>query len=341
MTITTPEQMREAAMDACKKVADEAKSYGIPQMTMGANTCYDAIRAIPIAPQPSENRLFDPDSHWGDFIRSAVAEAEKAMRKYPQPNYVITKVAEEAGEVVKAAVHAAEGRETLDNVRGEMLQLVAMLFRLWMEGDQVHGLPPVSGVMAVSANTTAPQPVAVTVKPLVPDGLIDALRHQRQIDMEGTEVAVSRQACDEAADILSALTIQPADPLSDPRVVALVEAAGKLRHSLCGPTGFADAVRHHSGQAYPWPSLDAAELALDAAIRADAIREAIEHAVAVIDAHDEYDQQLCCNGHMCGCQGATVHEVMKHHILALLDAPLSPTAVDGSPAPDAGGKEGV
>lgn len=52
MTITTPEQMREAAMDACKKVADEAKSYGIPQMTMAANTCYDAIRAIPIAPQP-------------------------------------------------------------------------------------------------------------------------------------------------------------------------------------------------------------------------------------------------------------------------------------------------
>ena len=28
-------------------------------------------------------------------------------------------------------------------------------------------------------------------------------------------------------------------------------------------------------------------------------------------------------------------------ILALLDTPLSPTAVDGSPAPDAGGKEGV
>lgn len=28
-------------------------------------------------------------------------------------------------------------------------------------------------------------------------------------------------------------------------------------------------------------------------------------------------------------------------ILALLDTPLSPSAVDGSPAPDAGGKEGV
>lgn len=168
--ITTPEQMCEAAASD-NDLIRRGDVTAIPLLGMTVTQIERAIRAIPIAPQPSENRLFDPDSHWGDFIRSAVAEAEKAMRKYPQPNYVITKVAEEAGEVVKAAVHAAEGRETLDNVRGEMLQLVAMLFRLWMEGDQVHGLPPVSGVMAASA-----------------------------------------------------LTIHPADPLSDPRVVALVEA---------------------------------------------------------------------------------------------------------------------
>ena len=63
MTITTPEQMREAAIAACKNVADEAKRYGIPQMTMGANICYDAIRAIPIAPQPvtvTADPLSDP-----------------------------------------------------------------------------------------------------------------------------------------------------------------------------------------------------------------------------------------------------------------------------------------
>jgi len=84
------------------------------------------------------------DGNWGDLIQEAMTEAEKAMRKYPQPNYVITKIAEEAGEVVKAAVHAAEGRETLENLRGEMIQLIAMLFRLWVEGDQVHGLLPVA-----------------------------------------------------------------------------------------------------------------------------------------------------------------------------------------------------
>lgn len=77
------------------------------------------------------------------LVVDAMDEADRAMRKFPQPNYVISKVAEEAGEVVKAAIHCAEGRETVENLRGEMLQVIAMLYRLWVEGDQVHGLPPV------------------------------------------------------------------------------------------------------------------------------------------------------------------------------------------------------
>ena len=75
------------------------------------------------------------------LVEAARAEAEKAMRKFPQPNYVISKVAEEAGEVVKAAIHCAEGRETPSNVRAEIVQAMAMLIRLYLEGDQVHGLP--------------------------------------------------------------------------------------------------------------------------------------------------------------------------------------------------------
>lgn len=74
----------------------------------------------------------------------AYAEAERAMRKFPQPNYVISKVAEEAGEVVKAAIHCAEGRETPENVVGEIKQAMAMLIRLYIEGDQVHGLAPLA-----------------------------------------------------------------------------------------------------------------------------------------------------------------------------------------------------
>lgn len=89
---------------------------------------------------------------------AAIAEAEKAIRKFPQPNYVISKVAEEAGEVVKAAIHCAEGRETAENVVGEIRQTLAMLIRLYVEGDQVHGLAPLAPLAALAA---APQPAPV------------------------------------------------------------------------------------------------------------------------------------------------------------------------------------
>ena len=80
------------------------------------------------------------------LVDAAISEAILAMQKFPQPNYVISKVAEEAGEVVKAAIHCAERRETPENVVAEMRQTIAMLFRLYAEGDGVHGLPPVSGI---------------------------------------------------------------------------------------------------------------------------------------------------------------------------------------------------
>lgn len=78
------------------------------------------------------------------LLDDAIAEAGKASTKFPQPNYIISKVAEESGEVVKAAIHCAEGRETAANVRAEIKQAIAMLIRLYLEGDQVHGLPPIA-----------------------------------------------------------------------------------------------------------------------------------------------------------------------------------------------------
>lgn len=88
-----------------------------------------------------------PDDAVYELFLDAWAEAEKAMRKFPQPNYVISKVAEEAGEVVKAAIHCAEGRESAENVAGEIKQAMAMLIRLFIEGDQVHGLPPIASAI--------------------------------------------------------------------------------------------------------------------------------------------------------------------------------------------------
>jgi hypothetical protein len=40
---------------------------------------------------------------FGVLVKQAHVEATKAMKRFPQPNYVISKIAEEAGEVVKAA----------------------------------------------------------------------------------------------------------------------------------------------------------------------------------------------------------------------------------------------
>lgn len=94
-----------------------------------------AIRAIPLP----------TDDGFADLCCDALREAQKAQRKFPQPNKVLLKVAEEAGEVVKAAIHFGEGRETRENVRGEMVQTIAMLYRLWIEGDEVNGIPAIAG----------------------------------------------------------------------------------------------------------------------------------------------------------------------------------------------------
>lgn len=88
------------------------------------------------------------DSGVTELFLDAWAEAEKAMRKFPQPNYVISKVAEEAGEVVKAAIHCAEGRDTPGHVAEEIRQAMAMLIRLYIEGDQVHGLAPILSALS-------------------------------------------------------------------------------------------------------------------------------------------------------------------------------------------------
>lgn len=108
---------------------------------------HDALAAH-VAADVAKARAEDAADSFSMLIADARSEAERAMAKFPQPNYVISKFAEEAGEVVKAAIHCAENRETADNVRGEMKQAIAMLYRLWVEGDQVHGLKPLAQIGA-------------------------------------------------------------------------------------------------------------------------------------------------------------------------------------------------
>ena len=91
-----------------------------------------------------------PEDYFASLVIAARLCAEKAMRKFPQPNYVLNKVAEESGEVIKAVIHYTEGREEWANVEGEIIDNLAMLIRLVTEGDQVIGFVPPESCRAVA-----------------------------------------------------------------------------------------------------------------------------------------------------------------------------------------------
>ena len=85
----------------------------------------------------------DQMEYLNSIVSRSVDQVQRAVNKFPQPNYCLLKVAEEAGEVVKAGVHLAEGRDfTHADLEGEVVDTIAMLFRVLIEGDQVIGLPP-------------------------------------------------------------------------------------------------------------------------------------------------------------------------------------------------------
>ncbi|EPP0955080.1 hypothetical protein ACULV5_001983 [Cronobacter dublinensis] len=103
-----------------------------------------------------------PDDYFASLVTAARARAEKAMRKFPQPNYVLNKVAEESGEVIKAVIHYTEGRETWQNVETEIIDNLAMLIRLVVEGDGVIGFTPPDACRAAML-AAAPQREAKNV----------------------------------------------------------------------------------------------------------------------------------------------------------------------------------
>lgn len=105
----------------------------------------DKIDALVEALEKAQQRnaeLEAQNDYFASLVAMARVSADKAIRKFPQPNYVLLKVAEEAGEVVQAGVHYAENRMEWGQLEGEIVQLLAMLIRLVTEGDQVNGITP-------------------------------------------------------------------------------------------------------------------------------------------------------------------------------------------------------
>ena len=76
------------------------------------------------------------------WMAEVEAEMERARKKFPCPNLLVTAFSEEAGEVVKAVLEHYEGKGSLADVRKELIQTAAMVGRLLEEGDPIHLLNP-------------------------------------------------------------------------------------------------------------------------------------------------------------------------------------------------------
>jgi hypothetical protein len=102
------------------------------------------------------------------------------MRRFPQPNYVLNKVAEESGEVIKAVIHYTEGREQWSNVESEIIDNLAMLLRLVTEGDQVIGFTPPDGLQTCIKHVDSD---------IEPHKRIISIRHKEYVHLEDGQIS--------------------------------------------------------------------------------------------------------------------------------------------------------
>lgn len=134
-------QSLKAAADREIICRDGAETSEIWERTVTPENILALVEALEKAQQRNAE-LEAQNDYFASLVAMARVSADKAIRKFPQPNYVLLKVAEEAGEVVQAGVHYAENRMEWGQVEGEIVQLLAMLIRLVTEGDQVNGIAP-------------------------------------------------------------------------------------------------------------------------------------------------------------------------------------------------------
>jgi hypothetical protein len=100
-----------------------------------------------------------------------------------------------------------------------------------------------------------------TVVP-VPTGLLhraadDIKRLNRELDDVWDALVIQREDNASFGDAFKRMTSE---------IERLRAALGGMLRAVCGPDGFAAAIRQTSGMAYPWPALDAAEREARAAL---------------------------------------------------------------------------
>ncbi len=80
---------------------------------------------------------------WDNIAREVDDEVTRARKKFPSSKHVVLAMAEESGELVRAALgHMYKpGAANVANVRKEAIQTIAMCVRILQEGDATIGLP--------------------------------------------------------------------------------------------------------------------------------------------------------------------------------------------------------
>ncbi|MCS6004196.1 hypothetical protein LNO01_08520 [Klebsiella pneumoniae subsp. pneumoniae] len=150
------EECHVVPSDAFQKLSDALDEIEntLPTEDIDRPDVFLAWSAMPRAALKSLLHAQPAPDYFASLVAAARVRADKAIRKFHQPNYVLNKVAEESGEVIKAVIHYTEGREEWSNVEAEIIDNLAMLLRLVKEGDQVIGFtPPVSCRAAMLAAT--------------------------------------------------------------------------------------------------------------------------------------------------------------------------------------------
>jgi NTP pyrophosphatase (non-canonical NTP hydrolase) len=72
------------------------------------------------------------------LFKDSVEEAKRAKKKFPKPELLLTAMTEEHGELVKAIMDCRQGKASQEDIKQEMIQLIAMIIRLFNEGDPAH-----------------------------------------------------------------------------------------------------------------------------------------------------------------------------------------------------------
>lgn len=69
------------------------------------------------------------------IVSDVLAEVGKARKHFPSNKYLLHAFVEEAGEVTKAFMDCKQKGASPDDVRKELVQTIAMAWRLLQEGD--------------------------------------------------------------------------------------------------------------------------------------------------------------------------------------------------------------